>query len=78
MSLPYVLLQVFHHLKALGALTPLVKMNRAYVLLQFRACPAPGVTLVAGKVLHFEVNKLTMAVQVLDLFSTVRACLLHA
>ena len=78
MSLSYVLLQVFHHLKALGALAPLIKMNRAHVFLQCSACDAPGVTLVAWKVLHFEVNKLAMAVQVLNMFPTVRTCLLHA
>ena len=78
MSLSNVLLQVFHHLKALGALTPLIQMHGAHVLLQCSACGAPGVTLVAGKVSHFEVDKLAVAVQVLDLFSTIWARLLHA
>ena len=78
MPLSYVLLQVFHHLKALGTLASLVEVYRAHMFLQCAACGAPGVTLVARKVLHFEMNKLTMAVQVLNLLSTVRTCLLHA
>ena len=78
MSLSYVLLQVFHHLKALWAFTPLVKMYRAHMFLQCSVCGAPGITLVAGKVLHFKVNKLAVTVQVLNLFSTVWTCLLHA
>ena len=38
MSLSNMLLQVFHHLKALGALTPLIQMHGAHVLLQCSAC----------------------------------------
>ena len=78
MPLSYVLLQVFHHFQTLRALAPLVKMNRADMLLQCITCGAPGVALVAGKVSHFEVNILAVAVQVLNLFSTVWACLFHA
>ena len=78
MTLTYVLLKVFHHLKALGALAPLVQMHRAHMFRQCGACCTPGVTLVAGKVLHFEMDKLAVAVQVLDLLPTVRASLLHA
>ena len=72
------LVELPHHLKALWAYAPLVKMYRAHMFLQCSVCGAPGITLVAGKVLHFKVNKLAVTVQVLNLFSTVWTCLLHA
>jgi len=77
-TLAYVLLKMFHHLKTLWTLAPQVKMDRANVFIQCSSCCTPGVTLVAGEVLHFKVDKLAVAVQVLNLLPTVRTSLLHA